>query len=204
MGKAVMWRKTYGQPRGFNAQYIHDEMYGIALDLAGNYLLLGGSGDEYTTYSVNNTAGDSSDVWVSYLVVLDPQGNTLYTNVYGDKGGNNAGEYLAVDPNNGDVMVFVDSDTLGGAMGFLKLAPTGSPPTAAPPTTTAAPPTTTTNGAPPTTTVGPPTTTTVEPPTTTTLGPPTTTTTSPTTTTTESEGSEESEESEEAEESRVF
>ena len=48
-------------------------MYGVALDNAGNYLLLGGSGDEYTTYSVNNTAGDSSDVWVSYLVVLDPQ-----------------------------------------------------------------------------------------------------------------------------------
>ena len=119
------------------------------------------------------------------------KGNTLYTNVYGDKAGNNAGEYLAVDPNNGDVMVFVDSDTLGGAMGFLKLTPTGSPPTAAPPTTTAAPPTTTTNGAPPTTTVGPPTTTTVGPPTTTTVGPPTPTTTSPTTTTTESEGSEE-------------
>merc|ERR1711971_1241456 len=165
--KAVMWRKTFGQPRGFNAQYIHDEMYGVALDLAGNYLLLGGgSGDEYT-YSATNSAGDSSDVWVSYLVVLDPQGNTLYTNVYGDKAGNNAGEYLALDPNNGDVMVFVDSDTLGGAMGYLKLTPTGSPPTAAPPTTTAAPPTTTT------------------------VGPPTPTTTSPTTTTTESEGSEE-------------
>jgi len=174
--KAVMWRKTFGQPRGFNAQYIHDEMYGVALDNAGNYLLLGGSGDEYT-YSATNSAGDSSDVWVSYLVVLDPQGNTLYTNVYGDKGGNNAGEYLAVDPNNGDVMVFVDSDTLGGAMGFLKLTSNGSPPTAAPPTTTSAPPITTTNGAPPTTTVGPP----------------TTTTTSPTTTTTDSEESEESE-----------
>merc|ERR1712194_917240 len=144
--------------------------------MGGNYLLLGGSGDEYT-YSATNTAGDSSDVWVSYLVVLDPQGNTLYTNVYGDKGGNNAGEYLAVDPNNGDVMVFVDSDTLGGAMGFLKLTPNGSPPTAAPPTTTSAPPITTTNGAPPTTTVGPP----------------TTTTTSPTTTTTDSEESEETE-----------
>ena len=101
----------------------------------------------------------------------------MYTNVYGDKAGNNAGEYLAVDPNNGDVMVFVDSDTLGGAMGFLKLTPTGSPPTAAPPTPTSAPPITTTNGAPPTTTVGPP----------------TTTTTSPTTTTTDYEDSEESE-----------
>merc|ERR1712194_761785 len=117
--------------------------------MGGNYLLLGGSGDEYT-YSATNSAGDSSDVWVSYLVVVDPQGNTLYTNVYGDKAGNNAGEYLAVDPNNGDVMVFVDSDTLGGAMGFLKLTSNGSPPTAAPPTTTVSPPITTTTS--PTTT----------------------------------------------------
>ena len=43
--------------------------------------------------------------------------------MYGDKGSNNAGEYLAVDPVNGDVMIFVDSDTLGGAFGFLKLTP---------------------------------------------------------------------------------
>ena len=48
-------------------------MYGVALDPAGNYLLLGGSGDEYTSYNVTNSAGDSSNVWVSYLVVLDPQ-----------------------------------------------------------------------------------------------------------------------------------
>ena len=94
-------------------------MYGVALDLAGNYLLLGGSGDEYTTYSVNNTAGDSSDVWVSYLVVLDPQvsinihklkntlqkyliyskensGKCFVHNFYGDQEGNNTGEYLAL------------------------------------------------------------------------------------------------------------
>ncbi len=45
--RAEMWRKTYGQPRGFDARYIHDEMYGVALDKEGNYLLLGGSGDEY-------------------------------------------------------------------------------------------------------------------------------------------------------------
>ena len=68
----------------------------------------------------------------------------MYENVYGDQEGNNAGEYLAVDPNNGDVMVFVDSDTLGGAMGFLKLIPSGSPPTVGPPTTPTTPTTTTT------------------------------------------------------------
>ena len=54
-----------------NCRYIHDEMYGVALDGAGNYLLLGGSGDEYP-YSADNAQGWSSDVWVSYLVVVEP------------------------------------------------------------------------------------------------------------------------------------
>ena len=47
-------------------------MYGVDLDLAGNYLLLGGSGDEYS-YTATNANGDKSDIWVSYLVVADPQ-----------------------------------------------------------------------------------------------------------------------------------
>ena len=64
--RAEMWRRTYGQPRGFDAQWIHDEMYGVALDKEGNYLLLGGSGDEYTysadgsgEWQVENIAADS-------------------------------------------------------------------------------------------------------------------------------------------------
>ena len=68
--RAEEWRRTYGQPRGFDPQYIHDEMYGVALDNAGNYLLLGGSGDEYPEYSATGTgqwAGWSSDTWGSYL-----------------------------------------------------------------------------------------------------------------------------------------
>merc|ERR1711997_1263994 len=89
--KAVMWRKTFGQPRGFNAQYIHDEMYGVALDNAGNYLLLGGSGDEYTYSATNSSSTDpSSDTWVSYLVAVDTQGNTLMEGIYGAPGANNA------------------------------------------------------------------------------------------------------------------
>ena len=72
--KALEWRNTYGQPRGFDARYIHDEMYGVALDLSGNYLLLGGSGDEYS-YSETNSDGWLSDIWVSYLVVVDSEVN---------------------------------------------------------------------------------------------------------------------------------
>jgi len=164
------WRKTWGQPRGFNAQYIHDEMYGVDLDLAGNYLLLGGSGDEYS-YTATNADGWQSDIWVSYLVVVDPQGNTLFQGVFGDKAGNSAGEYLSVDQQTGEVMVYVDADTIGGGYGFMKLTPDGTNP---PPTTT-----TTTTSAPTTTTTAAPTT--APPP-----GP--TTTTATTTTTTEGEG----------------
>ena len=48
-------------------------MYGVALDPAGNYLLLGGSGDEYAYSATNTTTGWQSDVWVSYLVVVDTE-----------------------------------------------------------------------------------------------------------------------------------
>lgn len=118
----VEWRKTYGQPRGFDPRYIHDEMYGVALDPAGNYLLLGGSGDEYPYSATNSTTGEQSDVWVSYLITVDTNGNTLAQGVYGNKLGNNAGEYLSVDNPTGEVMIFTDSDTNGG-FGFLKLTP---------------------------------------------------------------------------------
>ena len=46
-------------------------MYGVALDAAGNYILIGGSGDEYTYSETNYATGWKSDIWVSYLIVLD-------------------------------------------------------------------------------------------------------------------------------------
>ena len=105
-------------------RYIHDEMYGVALDNAGNYLLLGGSGDEYP-YSASGSgqwAGWASDTWGSYLVVVSPSGEKLYENFYGTTGGNNGGEWLSYDGDSGDIMVYTDSDTAYG-FGFLKLSP---------------------------------------------------------------------------------
>lgn len=119
--KQELWRKTYGQPRGFDARYIHDEMYGVALDAAGNYLLLGGSGDEYTYSATDPATGWKSDIWVSYLVVVSPSGETLSSGVYGSKEGNEAGEYLFYTAE-GNIMIFTDSDTVPG-MGFLLLTP---------------------------------------------------------------------------------
>ena len=55
-----------------SSRYIHDEMYGVALDASGNYVLIGGSGDEYTYSETDPNTNWSSDIWVSYLVVVDP------------------------------------------------------------------------------------------------------------------------------------
>merc|ERR1712130_353604 len=65
--KQQLWRRTFGQPRGFDARWIHDEMWGVAMDPEGNYLLLGGSGDEYP-YSADSggwpaTSGSPTSLW---------------------------------------------------------------------------------------------------------------------------------------------
>ena len=87
------------------------------MDAEGNYLLLGGSGDEYP-YTATS-AGWASDIWVSYLVVVSKDGDKLFEGIYGDQAGNEAGEYLTVT-STGDIMIYTDSDTKGG-FGFLKV-----------------------------------------------------------------------------------
>merc|ERR1711868_174033 len=101
--KQELWRRTYGQPRGFDARYIHDEMWGVSMDPEGNYLLLGGSGDEYSYSAESN--GQVSDIWVSYLVVVSKSGDKLFEGTYGNPGGNEAGEYLTVT-STGDIMIY--------------------------------------------------------------------------------------------------
>merc|ERR1711879_756288 len=83
----------------------------------GNYLLLGGSGDEYSYSAESN--GQVSDIWVSYLVVVSKNGDKLFEGTYGNPGGNEAGEYLTVT-STGDIMIYTDSDTTPG-FGFLKI-----------------------------------------------------------------------------------
>ena len=47
----------------------------------------------------------------------------MFEGVYGDQESNNAGEYLSVDTTSGELMVYVDSDFVGGGFGFMKLSP---------------------------------------------------------------------------------
>ena len=54
---------TPGEHGYIPIRYIHDELWGVALDAQENFLMLGGSGDEYSYSATLN--GWSSDVWVS-------------------------------------------------------------------------------------------------------------------------------------------
>ena len=56
---------------------------------------------------------------MSYLIVVKPDGTKDFEGIFGKKGGNEAGEYLAVT-STGDIMIFTDSDTTPG-FGFLKI-----------------------------------------------------------------------------------
>jgi hypothetical protein len=118
------WHKTFGQPRGYDAQYIHDEAYGVRQTADLGFIIAGGSGDEYSYSSSGHPAGPS-DEWKVYLVKTDPAGNSQWQGVYpANSVGNNAGEYISLTDDNG-YMVFVDTDSKRSPapnnFGFMKI-----------------------------------------------------------------------------------
>jgi len=120
------WHKTFGQPRGYNAQYIHDEAYGVRQTPDGGYIIAGGSGDEYS-YSASGHSAGPSDEWKAYLVRTDGNGNILWEGIYPPTSvGNNAAEYIGLT-SDGGYIVFVDTDSQTppspNNYGFLKTAP---------------------------------------------------------------------------------
>jgi len=125
------WHKTFGQPRGYDANYIHDESYGVRQTPDGGYIVAGGTGDEYQYSESGNPAG-SSDEWKAYLVKTDGDGNVVWEGAYPPHGdsGNNAAEYVELT-SDGGYIVFTDSDSFysslgSNAFGFMKLGPDGS------------------------------------------------------------------------------
>ena len=119
------WHKAFGQPRGYDARYIHDESYGVKQTPDGGYVVTGGTGDEYR-YSASGHPFGPSDLWLAYVVRTDGDGNLLWEGLYGDLEGNNAGEYINLTSDGGYV-VFTDSDTAGSMgsnnFGLMKIAP---------------------------------------------------------------------------------
>lgn len=121
------WAQRFGQPRGYDAEYIHDECYGVRVDVDGNYVMAGGTGDEYE-YSASGHATGPSDEWKGLLIKVSSDGEPMWMEVYGDgpDEGNNATEFLSLT-RDGGYLLFNDTDSAGPAepnnFGFMKLAP---------------------------------------------------------------------------------
>ena len=124
---ALLWHARLGQPRGYDARYIHDECYGIRVDADGGYVMAGGTGDEYD-YSAQGHPSGPSDEWKAYAMRLLPDGTLDWAQVYGDgpDEGNNAAEFLALTADGG-ILLFNDTDSRSepepNNFGFMKLEP---------------------------------------------------------------------------------
>ncbi len=112
------WELKKGNPRGFDAQYIHDEVWDIKATDDGGCILVAGTGDEYEAYSA--TCGEdeeSSDTWKVYLIKINASGAIIWDKAYGVQEADWAGEAIALTLDGGAV-VAVDN----ASFGFLKIA----------------------------------------------------------------------------------
>lgn len=124
---SLLWMKAYGNPRGYDPAWIHDECYGTRALPGGGMVVVGGTGDEYDQYSVSGHPSGSSDEWKAYVLIIDDDGNLLVEAVYGDPGlGSNAAEYVGLT-SDGGLILFNDTDSDGtpapNNFGLMKLAP---------------------------------------------------------------------------------
>ena len=114
----VVWENTRGNPRGFNPQYIHDEVWGAAATPDGGVIIVAGTGDEYSSYSECNDE-DCSDAWRVYLIKYDSNGDLVWEmTLAGEENSDWAGEDICLTSDGGAV-VAVDN----GEFGFLKISP---------------------------------------------------------------------------------
>ena len=120
------WHRTFGQPRGYDPNFIHDEAYGIRQTPDGGYVIVGGTGDEYEYTASGSSLGDS-DIWQVYVVKVNSEGKKLWEAVYGSSTENDAGEYLGLT-RDGGYIIGTDSDSAGkdnfkpNNFGFMRIA----------------------------------------------------------------------------------
>jgi beta-galactosidase len=124
--KKEQWHRTFGQPRGYDAKYIHDEAYGVGQTGDGGFIIAGGSGDEFP-YSESGHPAGPSDEWKAYLVRTDAGGNVQWEGLYPRRsaGGNNAAEHINLTSDGGYILC-TDTDTAPGPapnnFGLMKIA----------------------------------------------------------------------------------
>ena len=85
-------------------------LYGIVVDSDGSYVMAGGTGDETDEYEEDGHPSGPSGEWKSYLVKINPNGDFVWEEVYGENNeGHNAAEFLDTTNDDGFIL-FNDSD----------------------------------------------------------------------------------------------
>ena len=114
----ILWNRRNGNPRGFDASYIHDETWGIKATPDGGCVVVAGSGDEYGNYSASNQNG-LSDKWVVYLIKYAADGVKEWQTTFGDPGESLGWDWAGEDvtlTSDGCALIAVDN----ASFGFLK------------------------------------------------------------------------------------
>lgn len=118
----VDWVKHYAGPRGYNLDYIRNELYGLKVIENGVYLF-GGTGDEDDDFSQDSSIFESSDVWNGWVVTTDLEGNILRSDVFCHQGVNTATEYGDITEDG--YMIFNDTDAFGDTeVGVMRILDT--------------------------------------------------------------------------------
>ena len=110
----------FGQPRGYDGRWIHDEVWGARATPDGGWLAVAGSGDETRRYEGRGHPSGPSGQWKIYLIKTDAKGNLEWEGVYGSPEMDWAGEDVCVSADGG---ALVANDC--GAFGFTKISPFG-------------------------------------------------------------------------------
>ena len=111
------WTKFFGQPRGYNGKWIHDEVWGVRATPDGGWLAVAGTGDETRRYEGRGHPSGPSGQWKIYLIKTDAKGNLQWEGVYGSFEKDWAGEDICITADGG---ALVANDC--GAFGFTKLS----------------------------------------------------------------------------------
>ena len=115
----ILWEKHYANPRGYDLEYIRNELYGIKVSDEGIYLF-GGTGDENESYSAVNPPFEASDIWNGWVLFTDYDGNVIRSDVFCHEEVNTATEYGDLTENG--YVIFNDTDAFGDTeVGVMKI-----------------------------------------------------------------------------------
>ena len=112
-----LWEVKKGNPRGFDENFIHDEVWGVAYTDDGGCIITAGTGDEYDEYSAScDNSSEFSNQWKVYSIKFSSDGSIEWEGVYGIESEDWAGEDIDLSLD-GKPIIAVDN----GEFGFLKL-----------------------------------------------------------------------------------